>query len=182
MHTYACSLLMLLAMGCATQPPKQSARPLLTLSLRSQQAMVAAPASIASMPTHVNLGWNASLCDCATGYVVYYGLASRDYPNRIEVGNGLSITLTNGLVPGETNYFAVTAEDVWGQESNFSDELAYVVPQWLELHFPEPGTALESSTDLVNWSARPATLKSNAWFVIQSPDLPMEFYRQRSGD
>ncbi len=61
------------------------------------------------------------------GYSIYYGTASRIYTNKISIGNGTSVTITN-LVEGITYYFAATAYDDAGLESPFSNEAVYTVP------------------------------------------------------
>ena len=55
------------------------------------------------------------------GFKVYYGTASRTYTNIIDVQNATSYSI-NSLSPG-TYYFAITAYDSYGIESDFSIEL-----------------------------------------------------------
>ncbi len=54
------------------------------------------------------------------GYIVYYGTASQNYTNSFDVGNFTSASIGN-IAPG-TWYFAVTAYDSSGYESDFSEE------------------------------------------------------------
>ncbi|HZR15726.1 MAG TPA: LamG-like jellyroll fold domain-containing protein [Verrucomicrobiae bacterium] len=61
------------------------------------------------------------------GYRLYYGSASRSYPNTIDVGNSTTAAV-NGLLTGTTYYFAVTAYTTAAVESDFSSEIAYTVP------------------------------------------------------
>src|SRR5262245_2219962 len=56
----------------------------------------------------VTLVWNASPGTNVAGYNVYYGVASRTYTNKVNVGNVTNTTIS-GLVEGTTYYFAVTA-------------------------------------------------------------------------
>ncbi|MCE5241695.1 MAG: Ig-like domain-containing protein [Desulfobacteraceae bacterium] len=58
----------------------------------------------------------------ATGYKFYAGNASRTYSPAIDVGNQSTYTWT-GLEYGPTYYFAVTAYDGYGNESDYSVEL-----------------------------------------------------------
>lgn len=55
------------------------------------------------------------------GYKVYYGNSSRNYSKCIDVGNIKNYTVNN-LTEGLTYYFAVTAYDIFGNESGYSNE------------------------------------------------------------
>jgi hypothetical protein len=127
------------------------------------------------------LTWNASYGDVA-GYNLYYGEATGSYQNEISGGTNLSTTVT-GLVFGLTYYFAVTAADVCGNESDFSNEIFFTAPpQTLELVLADGQanqsfTFVQSSTDLVNWSTCEAVLASNTCQVVVDPTLPAVFYR-----
>jgi hypothetical protein len=61
------------------------------------------------------------------GYKVYYGVASRTYTNIVDVGDVTNTTIS-GLVEGTTYYFAVTAYNILGMESDYSAEVSYTVP------------------------------------------------------
>lgn len=75
----------------------------------------------------VTLAWDASPSPEVTGYRIYYGVGSRSYTNVVTVGNVLTATVT-GLKPGVTYYFAATAFEGSGLESDFSNEVSYTVP------------------------------------------------------
>src|SRR5437867_4474089 len=75
----------------------------------------------------VTLVWNASPGTNIAGYNVYYGVASRTYTNKVNVGNATNATVS-GLIEGTTYYFAVTAYDSNGLESDYSNEMSYTVP------------------------------------------------------
>ena len=75
----------------------------------------------------VALAWNPSISTNVAGYKIYYGVASGVYNNTIPVGNSTNVTVT-GLVEGTTYYFAATAVDALGVESQFSNETSYSVP------------------------------------------------------
>jgi Fibronectin type III domain len=76
---------------------------------------------------HVALAWQPSSDTNVVGYNVYYGGVSHIYPNMINVGNVTNATVS-GLVGGMVYYFAVTAYDGYGDESDFSAEISYLVP------------------------------------------------------
>ena len=83
------------------------------------------PFVISAQPS-VKLSWERSADPNATGYNIYYGLLSRRYTQKISFGNSTNATIS-GLVAGSTYYFAVTAYDQWGDESDFSNEISYKV-------------------------------------------------------
>jgi len=56
------------------------------------------------------------------GYTIYYGTASGDYSNNINVGN-VTTYQVNNLADGYTYYFVVTAYNTSGNESIYSNEI-----------------------------------------------------------
>jgi len=58
-----------------------------------------------------------------SGYKVYYGTASGNYTQTINVGNVTTYIAAN-LTDGLTYYFAVTASDTLGNESGYSNEVS----------------------------------------------------------
>jgi hypothetical protein len=72
----------------------------------------------------VSLTWDPSLGTVA-GYHLYSGTSSQTYTAITNVGNATTITVP-GIVKGVTYYFAVTAYDTNGMESDFSPEISYV--------------------------------------------------------
>jgi hypothetical protein len=85
----------------------------------------------------VNLAWNASPDRNILGYVVYQGTASRRYTNVVFVGNATNATIS-GIPDDVTCYFAVTARDAMGLESEFSNEVSWFVPTVLEPTVAKP--------------------------------------------
>jgi hypothetical protein len=75
----------------------------------------------------LSLAWDPNSESDINGYRIYYGTVSNNYSHMIDVGSQTSCTL-NDLVPGETYYIAATAYDTLGNESTFSEEIAYTVP------------------------------------------------------
>jgi len=67
----------------------------------------------------VTLAWDASPSTNVIGYRIYYGPSSRAYTNVTDVGNALMVTLSN-IPPGVTSFYAATAYDLAGLESDFS--------------------------------------------------------------
>ncbi|MGD0887035.1 MAG: fibronectin type III domain-containing protein [Thermodesulfovibrionales bacterium] len=78
----------------------------------------------------ITLVWNppttntdgTPLTDLA-GYIVYYGTASRNYPQNVPVGIVTTYTVSN-LTDGLTYYFAVAAYDTAGNQSAYSNEVS----------------------------------------------------------
>jgi hypothetical protein len=58
-----------------------------------------------------------------SGFLVYYGTASRNYMNSVDVGTSTSYSI-NLNAPGATYYFAVKAYDAYGNLSDFSNEIS----------------------------------------------------------
>jgi hypothetical protein len=73
----------------------------------------------------LTLSWGDSSPDPeVTSYRVHYGTVSGNYTNVVVTGN-VSTAMISGLVPGITYYFAITAVDTTGEESDFSNEISY---------------------------------------------------------
>jgi translation elongation factor EF-1beta len=75
---------------------------------------------------NVSLAWDASDSPGVAGYNVYYGVASGNYTSFISAGNVLGCTVSN-LATGVTYFFAATAYDANGSESDFSDEASALI-------------------------------------------------------
>lgn len=72
----------------------------------------------------VSLVWDANSEPDLAGYNIYYGAASGDYSDSLDVGDVTEFTVT-GLNHGGTYYFAATAYDRDGNESAYSEELVH---------------------------------------------------------
>jgi hypothetical protein len=72
----------------------------------------------------LSLAWDANTEPDLAGYNIYFGTASRDYSDPINVGDVTEVTLT-GFDEGSTYYFAATAYDEDGNESAYSEELVH---------------------------------------------------------
>jgi len=76
----------------------------------------------------VTVAWDANSDPAVTGYRVHYGTALGSYTSHIDVGNATSCVIS-GLLEGLTYYFAATAYDGSGHESDYSPAVNYTVPQ-----------------------------------------------------
>ena len=72
----------------------------------------------------VTLEWDPNTEPDIAGYIVYYGFETRNYQYSIDVGKKTSVTVED-LEPGVTYYFAATAYNAEGYESDFSEEIEY---------------------------------------------------------
>ena len=75
----------------------------------------------------VTLAWDPNTDPDLAGYRIHYGLLSDQYSNSVDVGNQTNYTLSN-LTDGKTYYFAATAYDRVGYESDFSNEAVFNAP------------------------------------------------------
>lgn len=123
---------------------------LLTLSLIALSAF----ASISAFAQNgVTLAWDPSASTNVAGYRVYYGVGSRTYTNHISVGSATNATLS-GLAWGTTYYFAATAYDANGIESDYSSETNYTTP--VPVNLPPTLNALGNLT--INQNAAQQTV------------------------
>lgn len=74
----------------------------------------------------VSLAWDPSPDSSVVGYDIYFGTTSGSYSNKISVENLTSATVSN-LDCGDTYYFAATAVDSNGNESDFSNEIQFIL-------------------------------------------------------
>jgi len=74
----------------------------------------------------ITLIWNPNAEEDLAGYKIYYGLSSRSYDTILDVNNVTEATIKN-LVADVTYYFAVTAYDLTGNESGYSNEVEAVI-------------------------------------------------------
>ena len=89
----------------------------------------------------INLQWDSNSESNLAGYKIHYGLQSQSYTYTCDVGN-LTVCDISDLQPGSTYYFAATAYNTDGLESDFSTEIFYLVP--------ESGTTSDPGTDPVD--------------------------------
>lgn len=76
----------------------------------------------------VSLEWDPSIEPCVASYKMYYGTSSGDYTYTVDVGNYTTCTIS-GLEEGNIYYFAVTAYDLFGNESDHSNEPFKYIPR-----------------------------------------------------
>jgi tetratricopeptide (TPR) repeat protein len=81
----------------------------------------------AARAASVSLAWNPNTEPDLAGYKIHMGTSSRKYSQVIDVGHVTSFTVSN-LQQGQTYYFAVTAYDIFANQSRFSVEISATIP------------------------------------------------------
>lgn len=139
-------------------------------------ALEAGAASTNYFREQVSLAWDASPSADVTSYQLYWGTNSGSYTLRTNVGNVLTGTITLPIGTQATWYFACTALDNLGQESIFSNEVAYTPSA---TNAPAPPEALsvltvtvQRSTNLTSW-----TSLTNFQAVFIGTTNGVKFYR-----
>jgi YHS domain-containing protein len=132
---------------------------------------IAALTASAQGQTSVTLAWDPSPDGAIVGYRLYDGVASGTYTNVIDARNATSATVSN-LVNGVTYFFAVTACDRNGQESDFSDEISYRVSSPTNSP-PRPPSGLTFAAN----SGTISSLYSGTLAWYPSPDSAIAGYR-----
>ncbi len=110
-------ILFMLTLVCSGQAP---ALPVLGDSSISE---LLPPEVVVTPQQSVSLAWDRPSDVGVKGYWIYYGWVSRTYTNSVNVGNVTNAPL---IVPNGADYFAATAYDASGAESDFSNEARYV--------------------------------------------------------
>lgn len=147
----------------------------------------------ASADQSVTLAWNPSTDPDVAGYFLCYGASSGSYTSQIDAGTNTTAT-ASGLREGQTYYFAFTAYDAQGVQSDPSNEVPYIAPGILllssgknsgdpmNIKFPVAPAhwyEVQATPDFQSWSTvwqtTPAT--SNDWAHFSEPTNSARFYR-----
>ncbi|HET56892.1 MAG TPA: fibronectin type III domain-containing protein [Deltaproteobacteria bacterium] len=81
----------------------------------------------AALGADVTLQWDPNSEPDIGGYKIYYGTAPRTYGEPIDVGN-VTEYVVKDLKAGAKYYFAATAYNTDGYESDFSNEVTWGTP------------------------------------------------------
>ncbi len=102
------------------------------------------------------LVWDPNLEEGLAGYKVHYGTSTGNYDFHEDVGNEANYPLT-GFVEGSTSYLAVTAYDFSGNESTYSNEVVYHVP---DITLPNGSVNINSGAESTNSNSVTLNLSS----------------------
>lgn len=97
------------------------------LVLQIAVCVIAGTIASNALAAEVTLAWNPNTESDLAGYRIHHGTASGNYTVHIDVHNVSTYTVT-GLTEGQTYYFAATAYDASGNESEYSNQVSYSVP------------------------------------------------------
>jgi hypothetical protein len=151
--------------------------PILILSVFTTMGAIVPP-TVPILPQRsplnsVMLAWDASESIRVNGYRVYWGPASHTYTNSVDAGADLSVIVPR-LLSGTNYYFAATAYNASGLESDYSDEVSCVVPFRT---FP-PRTNIVTITmrcDLVSHSGTVTRFTNQ--LSMTNPSVPVQFFK-----
>lgn len=135
-----------------------------------------------ALADQVTLQWDANTESDLAGYRIHQGNEDGSYSVHIDVHNVTTYTMT-GLTEGQTYYFAATAYDASGNESGYSNQVSYTVPQQGRLLLTPFGgltssgnqggpfspssityTLTNPDTRAINWTAS----KNQNWLTLSS--------------
>lgn len=85
--------------------------------------------ALPSVADNVTLAWDANSETNVIGYRLHYGPTSGQYTNSITINSPLTSATVYNLTGGSEYFFAVTAFNESGLESDPSNEVSYLVPQ-----------------------------------------------------
>ena len=88
--------------------------------------LIALLISVWARAEQVTLAWDANTETDLAGYKVHYGTASGRYTTSVDVHKVTTASIGT-LTAGQTYYFVVTAYDVSGNESGYSNQVSYSV-------------------------------------------------------
>ncbi len=102
-----------------------------------------------ALAAEATLAWDPNAESNLAGYRIHYGTESGSYSVHTDVHKVTTYTVT-GLTAGQTYYFAASAYDSSGNESGYSNQVSYSVPQSPQNQAP---TANAGSDQTVNAAA-----------------------------
>ncbi len=102
------------------------ASPQVSCTVTSPPPLVLQAQAAPSSPRIVSLTWNASPESAVYGYTIYYGTTPSNYDNSI-YSSTTNVTISS--LSGTNYYFAVAADDSYGDQYGMSNIASYGVPR-----------------------------------------------------
>ncbi len=121
---------------------------------------------MAAQADSVSLTWDPNTEPDLAGYKLYMGTSPGSYSQIFDVGHVTSYTVSN-LVAGDTYYFALTAYDIYANESGFSTELSTTIsgaPSSAPGDTTTPSSEGESATSSAKDEGTTEPTDPDAWF------------------
>ena len=129
--------------------------------LPSRAALQKPRSALAAQPKTFRIQWDANAELDITNYNVYWGLSPTQTTNGITAGNNLFLTLSYSAFSPGTNWFAVTAVNARGLESDRSLAIPIVVARSSN-SLPRINLTLTWKPDTqLHWDANPETNITN---------------------
>lgn len=135
-----------------------------TYSLASPGSASAAQATVA---------WDPETGTSVAGYKVYWGTVSRNYSWYADAATQTSYAVPS-LSQGATYYFAATAYDAAGNQSGYSNEIAYTVPSACTYAISPASQSIGAGGGIANTNVSAGTgcnwttSNSTSWITITS--------------
>lgn len=115
--------------------------------------------------TPPNTNADGTPLDDLSGYNLYYGMTSGNYSEKIDVGDALTYQVNN-LSTGVTYYFATTAYDTSGNESEYSSEISKTFA------LPDTTQPVISGVGAINLTSGSVTIE---WTTDEASDTRIEY-------
>ena len=129
-----------------------------------------APHTVSAADNTVDLQWSPNSEDDLAGYKVFHGTQSGVYGFPVFVGKSTTHHMDN-LSPDTTHYFAITAYDETGNESDPSQEVSKTIPVSLPpaVTSPAPNSILEGTSATFTWQANETNV-TEWWLNVGSTE------------
>ena len=165
--------------------------------------IIAALITSLSLGAGVQLTWDVNTELDLAGYRVYWGGTSGQYDQMVDVGNVNTWTL-HDIDETRPYYFVVTAYNLDGLESEYSNEvlfepsklpllistlqimpdgrMSFIIVQTGPVSFWPNGFFLEISEDLIEWRRSTDVISFPLFVVDDIAGVPRRFYRIRASN
>ncbi len=123
----------------------------------------------------VSLAWDSNTEPDLGGYKLYMGTSPGSYSQIFDVGHVTSYTVSN-LLAGDTYYFALTAYDIYANESGFSPEISTTISQAFGSAAEDTTSSSSEGESTTASSEDKSTTASSEDKSTTAPDSPNTWY------